>query len=132
MGGKRLYLWAFILTCGALTYYQIRECKRLPWPPRYIYAGLTFGLLDLFSLASEELAGVTAIGIVIATFIKRGWSADCNFGGPVATAQLTSANNGMSGDIFATSQPPSYAAFQQPAGNSPNVAPAQAPGTTLV
>lgn len=84
MNTRHLYLWAFLLSVGAITYYDLKKCHHLPWPPRIIYTGLTFGLLDLFSLASEELAGVMAIGLVIATFVSNGWVKDC-------TAQTTAA-----------------------------------------
>ena len=144
MRSKHLYLIAWLLTISAIVYYDLKDCHRLPWPPRIIYAGIAFGLLDLLSAFSEELAGVMAIGLVIATYVRQGWTADnpcpgsasgSNTGQPQTTTFLTGAYNPQ----MAQNQPPSYG-FLAPAPAGQTVAPGggpfqggqyQQPGTTL-
>lgn len=77
MNGRHLYLISFGAVVGIITYYDITKCKKLPWPPRLIFAGLVFLLLDIFAFFSEELAGVVAIGTVIAFVLKGGFVSDC-------------------------------------------------------
>lgn len=95
MNGRRLNMWAYFLSISAITYWHIKKCKELPWPPQYIYTGLVFIMLDVFSLFQEELSGLTSIGFVIAIFLKEGWIAECEHGGtgqPQTTAFLSDAN----------------------------------------
>lgn len=72
MNFRRLNMFAFLLAISAITYWHIKKCKELPWPPQYIYTALVFALLDIFSFLSEELASVTSIGFVIAIFVAEG------------------------------------------------------------
>lgn len=88
MKGRSLFWLAFIVSIIVLTWKDITTCHDLPWPPRYIGAALTFGMLDIFSHFSEELAGVVAIGIVMAILINKGFEANCNHA--EATAQPAS------------------------------------------
>lgn len=87
MRGRNLNLMAFILICATITYYDLRRCKRLPWPPRFIFAGLTFFLMEAVSLVDESIAGVLAIGFVIAIFLKDGFVADCDHGAQTGQPQ---------------------------------------------
>lgn len=140
MKSKHLYLMAWLITVAAIVYYDMKKCHRLPWPPRIIYAGIAYGLLDIFSLFSEEVAGVMAIGLVIGTFVTNGWHADhpCpgtssenNTGQPQTTAFFT----GSYTTDEAQQQPGSYQYLQQ--GNPTNPGPATGitggvPGGTVV
>jgi hypothetical protein len=113
---RRLNLYAFLLSISAISYWHVKKCHELPWPPQFIYTAITFALLDIFSLFNEEIAGVTSIGFVIAIFVKQGWIADCEHGGtgqPQTTAYLGS------------NQPPSTASLQDYQGQS-----GQTSGTT--
>jgi len=107
MNGRRLYWMAFIITVAVMAWRDIHDCHDLPWPPRFVGAGITFIGLDLFSIISEELAGVMAIGIVIAVLVNTGFKPECNH-------------------AEGTVQPASYQSPIPPAGGG------QAPGTTLV
>lgn len=49
-----------------ITWQDIDKCHELPWPPRFVAAGLTFGMLDLISLWNADLAGLVAIGFLLA------------------------------------------------------------------
>jgi hypothetical protein len=49
-----------------ISWQDIKQCHELPWPPRFIYAGLTFGIIDLISLWNDQLAGLVAIGFLLA------------------------------------------------------------------
>jgi len=108
MSGKRLYWIAFIITVATLSWRDIKDCHDLPWPPRFVAAGITFIGLDLFSIVSEELAGVMAIGIVIAVLVNKGFKSSCNH-------------------AEGTAQPASYES-PVPGGNNPQTP----PGSTLV
>jgi hypothetical protein len=88
----------FVITLAIISYSEVSRCKQLPWPPRIIGTGLVFGLLDLFSFVSEELAGVVAIGIVLAAIVNKGFVTNCSH---------TEAG---------TTQPPSYKSLQNAAG----------------
>jgi len=97
MHGKRLYWMAFIITIVMLSWADIKKCHDLPWPPRFVGAGITFIGLDLFSIVNEELAGIMAIGIVIAVLVNAGFSPDtCNHsGGTVQPASYESVIPGQ-------------------------------------
>lgn len=66
MSSKGLFLLAFLIVLGIISYNDISKCKQLPWPPRIVATAIAFGVLDLFSFVSEELASVIAIGFVLA------------------------------------------------------------------
>lgn len=123
MSGRHLYLWAFLIAAGTISYYDLKKCKMLPWPPRLIKTGLVFGILDLVSIFNEEIAGVTAIGLVIATFVQNGWVSDCEH--PQATGQPQKTK--FIGNSLATPQPQSYSQFAPATGQSSNAAPATVP-----
>lgn len=74
MQGKHLYMWAFLLAAGAISWYEMKDCHRLPWPPRLIYTAMTFGALEITAAFSESITGVMAIGIVIALFVNKGFA----------------------------------------------------------
>lgn len=66
MNGRGLYLLAFLIVLGLISYNDITKCKQLPWPPRIVATAIAFGVLDLFSIVSGDLAAVIAIGFVLA------------------------------------------------------------------
>jgi hypothetical protein len=103
MNTRRLNLYAFLIAISIITYGHVKRCRELPWPPQYIYTALVFGLLDIFSIFNEEIAGVTSIGFVIAITVgtlspealpgQLQWSVDCEHGGtgqPGQTAYIGS------------------------------------------
>ena len=77
MRGRNLNLLAFVIVCGSIAYFDMKKCHRLPWPPRFIFAGLTFFLLEIISLMDETISGVSAIGFVIAILVQKGFVANC-------------------------------------------------------
>lgn len=72
-----MFWWAFLISIIILAWRDIKTCHDLPWPPRFIGAGITFGILDMFSVVSEELASVVAIGIVLAVAVNTGFKPKC-------------------------------------------------------
>jgi hypothetical protein len=87
MRGRNLNLLAFILICSTIAYYDMKKCHRLPWPPRFIFAGMTFFMMEAVSLFDETVAGVMAIGFVIAIFLKNGFVASCDHGAQTGQPQ---------------------------------------------
>jgi hypothetical protein len=99
-GGHKMMAGAFTITVGMIAWQEIRDCKTLPWPPRFAGAAITFGMLDLFSVAiGEELAGVIALGLLIALIYPtiRGGHANCNHGGTAQTTSLVDLVNPSAG-----------------------------------
>lgn len=88
MNIKHAFLAGFAITAGIITWGDISQCHEMPWPPRFVGAALAFGMLDLFSVVSEELAGVIALGIVLAAIVNKGFSTSCDHA--EATAQPAS------------------------------------------
>jgi len=70
MRHKVIFIAAFVIFIGVDVWYEIKQCHDWPWPPRFIAAGITFGLLDLFSFVDEDLASVVAVGLVLASLVK--------------------------------------------------------------
>lgn len=70
MNQKHLMVGAFIIVVGLITYQEVRACHDLPWPPRLIATGMVFLFLDLFGAVAPQLAGVMAIGMVLAFLIN--------------------------------------------------------------
>lgn len=87
MNLKHAYLVAFVLASMVIAYEDVHQCHRLPWPPRFIAAGLVFSLLSLFSIVNEELPAVIAVGIVLATLVNKGFINDCTPHTTATTAQ---------------------------------------------
>lgn len=98
------FLIAFAVATGLIAWSEIKTCHDLPWPPRFVFTGLTFGLLDMFSLIDEDLAGVIAVGFVLALALpfalseedkgstRNPFVANCNHsntGQPNTTTELT-------------------------------------------
>jgi hypothetical protein len=77
---------AFAIAVAVICYQDLHTCHRLPWPPRLIFTGLFFVMVDLFSIVSEELAGVIAIGTTLAILVNKGFVGDCN---NVLSAEVT-------------------------------------------
>ena len=96
----------FAITLGVITYEEITKCKEPPWPPRIIATGIVFGLLDIFSLVSDELASIMAIGIVAAALVTKGFNPNCGCQGNATPPCPRSC---------ATAQPASYHALAAPA-----------------
>lgn len=63
------FVIAFALAVGIITFDEIFKCHEMPWPPRYVGAGLVYGLLDIGSAVNEQLAGWLAIGFTMALLI---------------------------------------------------------------
>lgn len=128
MRGRNLNLMAFILICAVIAYTDLKKCGRLPWPPRFIFAGLTFFIMTLISMVDDTLGGVTSIGFVIAIFVKeltpgsKGIMQDCNPGGATGQPQTI--------DFLGENQPPSTASLSE--YNSSQAQPAQGSGTQFV
>ena len=132
MSKKGLYILAWALAVGAISYHELKDCGIFPRSPRIMKAALVFTMIYITSFFSEELAGVTAIGMVIALFVSKSWTADCSQAGatgtPHTTAFLTGDPNNP--DLPApapfTAQPASYGAFT--AAPMPTSAQQTAPG----
>lgn len=122
--GRNLNMMAFIIICVIISYHDLKKCSRLPWPPRFVFAGLTFLMMDIVSLFDETLGGVTAIGFVIAVFLQKGFVSDCEHG--VATTGQPQVVSFV-GDSAGSAQPPGIASVSE----YQQAQPAQAPGTTL-
>jgi len=106
MNVRNAYLVAFALAIIIIAYYDVHTCHRLPWPPRIIMTGLVFAMLDLLSLANQELAGVIAVGIVLALIVNKGFVCTdpkkcCTVFTTAATGQTTDS------DLFLQSPTPS-------------------------
>lgn len=135
MNSKGLYIVAWMLSVAAIAYHDMKDCGIFPRSPRIMKAGLVFTLIYLMSFFSEELAGVTAAGMVVALFVNKLWTGDCSQSGatgqPSTTAFLTGnpANPSQAAPPPFTAQPPSYGAFT--ASVMPTSAQQQPPGTTL-
>ena len=114
MNSRGIILGSFAISLGIICYLEIAKCKEAPWPPRIIGTGIVFGMIDLFSLISEELASVFAIGFVLAAVVSKGFSPSC---GCTGDAQPPCPHP------CATAQPASYQNLAQP--------PTVSPGTTL-
>lgn len=71
MNYKHLYLAGFLISVGVISYYDIAANHELPWPPRIVATGLVFAMLELFSGFSPELAGVLAIGFMLALIVNK-------------------------------------------------------------
>jgi hypothetical protein len=63
----------------------MKKCKELPWPPRFIYTGITFLMLDIFALFNEELAGVTSVGSLSSNSVHKNFLVLYQGGKPTAS-----------------------------------------------
>lgn len=70
MNARHLFIIGFAISCGFIAYQEIKCCHDMPWPPRFIAVGITFTILDIFSIVSESLAGVMAIGFTLAIIVN--------------------------------------------------------------
>jgi len=118
MNLNHLYMIAFALATAIIVYEDVRHCHRLPWPPRIIFTGLVFAMLDLLSIVSQELASVIAIGVVLAIFVNKGFVANCQVFQAKSTTQTTDS------DIFLQSPTPSDQSTST-GGNLPKPGPGQ-------
>jgi hypothetical protein len=121
MNFQHAYLIAFAISVAIISYEDMTQCHRLPWPPRIIKTGLVFALLDVFSIVNEELAGVIAIGIVLAFIVNKGFVADC---GNILAKATTQPSTESDADIFLQSPTPSNPSTTGP-GNLPPPGPGQ-------
>jgi hypothetical protein len=100
---KHLFIMAFLITIGVISWGEIKECHELPWPPKFVGAAITFGMLDLFSILSEDLAAVIAIGIVLASLVNKGFTTNCQHAqGTAQPADYASFDTGSSSPVIAT------------------------------
>lgn len=63
---QHIYLGAWIVVSAMIAYQDIHHCHDLPWPPRFIYAAIVFGMLDIAGGFIPELAALMAGGMVLA------------------------------------------------------------------
>lgn len=78
MNPRFLFMGGFVITVGVISYYEVKECHDLPWPPRIVATGAVFALLDAFSFFSPELSGVIAIGFMLAMVVNTKLNASVN------------------------------------------------------
>jgi len=132
MRGRNLTILSFVLMVGIISYYDIKKCQRLPWPPRFIFAAIAFAITDVIgSMVDERLSGVMSIGFVIAAFMKEGFTASCQ--------QIPGTGHPQTTAFMGSSQPPSIQSVsefqqqttQQEAAGVPGPASALPPGTTV-
>ena len=71
---------AFAIALGIISWKDITKCHQMPWPPRFIGAGLTFGMLSLLYDFSEEFANVLAMGFLVALVVSGVKNPNCNHG----------------------------------------------------
>lgn len=91
MNARHGFLAGWAITIGTITYFDIKDCHDLPWPPRFIASAIVFGMIDLFATVNAELAGIIAIGIVLAALVNKGFTSDCTHtNATVQTSQFDS------------------------------------------
>lgn len=89
MNPQLMFVGGFVITAGMIAYWDIHDCHELPWPPRIVATGLVFGMLDLFSIFSQELAGVTAIGFMLAMIVNSKIHSACKITKPRCGSQAS-------------------------------------------
>ena len=92
MKNRYLFLGGFILSIGVISYYDIKYCHEPPSPPRLITAGITYGMLDIFSYVDPDLAGVMAVGLALAMMVTRAKSKGPKSCGPDCNNYVQSAD----------------------------------------
>lgn len=95
MNPQFLFVGGFVITAGYIAYTDIHDCSELPWPPRIVATGLVFGMLDLFSAMSPELAGITAIGFMLAMIVNGKLHSVCKSPKPCQCASQASDTVGL-------------------------------------
>lgn len=93
MNSHRAMITGFVISAGIITWQEIHSCHTFPWPPRYVGAGIVFGLLDLTSpFISPELAGIVGFGFILAMIINGTLdprkAANCDHGGTPQPASI--------------------------------------------
>lgn len=87
MNKAHMFVAGWAIVTGIITYQEVKSCHDLPWPPRFIAAALVFGLLWLFgTFISMELAGIIAVGMVLALWMNKQFLTNCNHTGTVQPA----------------------------------------------
>lgn len=105
MNTQRVFLAAFVIVAGIISYQDIRYCSELPWPPRFIFTALTFGLLDLASPMAPELTALMAGGMTLGFGLCTLAPAQaCGFFKPDCDKQTGKSNH----EANATAQPAAY------------------------
>lgn len=140
MNVRRLNLYAFLIAIAMITYWHMKRCKELPWPPQYIYTALVFALLDIVSFFNEEIAGVSSIGMVLGIFFVEAGTIGQ---GHILGTTFTACEHGGTGQPQTTGfistnyggdQPPSAASMDYQTGAAGQTAAAIPPpsGTQVV
>jgi cell wall-associated NlpC family hydrolase len=82
---KHLYVTSFVVVLGIISYGDITECHDMPFPPRFVATGITFGTLAMASGVIGPAAPLVAIGFVVAAILNK------NFRAPDCQARLAAA-----------------------------------------
>lgn len=82
---KHLYVTSFFVVLAIISYGDVTECGDMPFPPRFVAAGITFGTLAMASGLIGPAAPLVAIGFVIAAILNK------NFRAPDCQARLAAA-----------------------------------------
>jgi cell wall-associated NlpC family hydrolase len=84
---KHLYVTCFFVVLGIISYGDVTECGDMPFPPRFVATGITFGTLAMASGFIGPAAPLVAIGFVIAAILNK------NFRAPDCEARLAAATS---------------------------------------
>jgi len=113
MNPRAIIAGSFAVTLGFIAYQEIATCKEAPWPPRIIGAGIVFGMIDLLSLANDEVASVFAVGFTLAIVVATLTPAKEQTPDTKASRFRASCQHSC-----ATAQPASYQSLDQPPSNT--------------
>lgn len=94
--------YAFIAGLAIVTWSEIKWCHDMPWPPRLVGVGITYGMIDVIGIFSEPLANVFAIGMTINLLIQvvsDQWQGpfkpNCNHSGTTQPATMSELSGGL-------------------------------------
>lgn len=116
MNPRLMFIGGFVITAGMISYWDIHDCHELPWPPRIVATGFVFGMLDLFAVVNPELAGVLAIGFMLAMIVNTKIHSACKITKPQCGSQAS--------DLVGI-PPPKFGDEQTPTGPGPAARAAQ-------
>ena len=87
----------FIVSCAIVTYDEVKHQLHVPpYPQRFVYVGVAFGLLGLLDVAAPALAGALGFGIVLALgyLVAQGGSKAAQTTTTDSTATATTSTTG--------------------------------------
>lgn len=79
-------LATFLIAVGMVTWDEVKNLHRVPFPARYLYIGIVWAVLGLISeLGAPEIGAVFGVGLVVAMAYsfytnKTPWPADLPYG----------------------------------------------------